>query len=1053
VAAMPNLRGETVAHFAELAPDAMLALDVQGRILWLNAQTERMFGYLRQELIGRPIEIVTPGPSLGCRKDGSRFAIESVLTPVEGREGPITLAVVHEEWWRPAFETSAIGIAMEDISGRFLATNAAYQQMLGYTEAELLNLSSHDITHEDDRGKNITRIEEGLEDHQHPYPLEKRYRRKDGSPIWVRINVSLIPGSDRVPQRFMAIVENITDRKRVEEALQLLHEVTTAASGAPTAEDAAAAYLEKICALRHWELGQVWFPDERGDALQCSPAVFVGPESAREFRAVSLATPMPKGRGLPGRVWAGRAPVWVEDVGKEWSIFRGPAARAAGLKAAFGFPVASGPEMLAVFEFFTAEIREPEPAFLEVVTRLGRHLADILVRKRAEAALKRGEERWHAVFEHSVIGIGVVDHDGRITPNGALIRMLGYTEDELNEIRLINLTHEDDRAETRRLVRQLMAGERRSFHLEKRYRRRDGRIIWVDTTVSFIGETERMDAFFLWVLEDITEQKGAAEALRQSEEQHRLVVETATDAVVTIDESGRILYANSTTARLFGYPASELIGQPLTLLMPESMRRSHEAGFRRYLETGRRNLDWNGMELVGRKRTGEEFSIAVSFTEIVRSGQRVFTGFIRDISEQKQAEEMRAADARRSLVRADVSLALARSEALRDTLQACAESVVRHLEAAFARIWILNEESNVLELQASAGIYTHLDGPHSRVPVGQLKIGVIAKDRTPVLTNDVSRDPRISDKAWATSAGIVAFAGYPLIVRDHVVGVIGMFSYKSLTTHTLDALASVADSIAQGIDFRRAETALHKAQAQLAHVTRLTTMGEMAASIAHEVNQPLAGISANAGACLLWLDRPRPDLEMVKDAVQQIARDGERASDVISRIRGLVRKTDGERTLLDVNVVILQLLPAVRPEIRRHGVHVQTMLSENLPPVHGDRVQLQQVVLNLIMNGVEAMSDVGDGIRELSIGSQPTEIDGHLAVRVSVRDTGCGFAAAEVEQLFEAFYSTKRQGLGMGLSISRSIIEAHGGRLQAAPGANRGAAFEFTLPAADASGS
>ena len=378
---------------------------------------------------------------------------------------------------------------------------------------------------------------------------------------------------------------------------------------------------------------------------------------------------------------------------------------------------------------------------------------------------------------------------------------------------------------------------------------------------------------------------------------------------------------------------------------------------------------------------------------------------------------------------------------------------MRHLDAAFARIWTLNEESNVLELQGSAGMYTHLDGPHSRVAVGELKIGLIAKERKPVLTNDVSHDPRISDKVWAAGAGIVAFAGYPLTVRDHMVGVIGMFSRRSLTTHTLTTLDSVADSIAQGIDLRRAEAALHKAQTHLAHVTRLTTMGEMVASIAHEVNQPLAGISANAGACLLWLDRVHPDLEMVTEAVQQIVRDGERASDVISRIRGLVRKTDAERMLLDVNVVILQLLPAVRPEIRRHGVHVRTMLSDNLPPVHGDRVQLQQVVLNLIMNGVEAMTDVADGIRELSIASQPTEIGGHLAVRVSVRDTGCGLGAGEVERLFEAFYSTKRQGLGMGLSISRSIIEAHRGRLRAAPDARRGAVFEFTLPAADASGS
>ena len=224
-----------------------------------------------------------------------------------------------------------------------------------------------------------------------------------------------------------------------------------------------------------------------------------------------------------------------------------------------------------------------------------------------------------------------------------------------------------------------------------------------------------------------------------------------------------------------------------------------------------------------------------------------------DIEDRKQAEEIRTMQARQAGVRADVSAALSKPAHSGEILRGCTEAIVRHLDAAFARIWTLNKEKNMLELQASAGMYTHLNGPHSRIPVGELKIGLIAQEKKPHLTNDVPNDPRVSDKAWAQNEGMISFAGYPLIVQDRVVGVMAMFARKRLSSGTLDTLASVADSIAQGIERKRTEEALRKTQGELAHVTRVTTFGELAASIAHEVNQPLSGIVTNSHACLRWL--------------------------------------------------------------------------------------------------------------------------------------------------------------------------------------------------------
>ena len=413
-----------------------------------------------------------------------------------------------------------------------------------------------------------------------------------------------------------------------------------------------------------------------------------------------------------------------------------------------------------------------------------------------------------------------------------------------------------------------------------------------------------------------------------------------------------------------------------------------------------------------------------------------------DIEDRKQAEEIRTAQARQAGVRADVSAALSKPADSGEILHGCTEAIVRHLDAAFARIWTLNKEKNILELQASAGMYTHLDGPHSRIPVGKLKIGLIAEEKKPHLTNDVVNDPRVSDKAWAQNEGIVSFAGYPLIVQDRAVGVMAMFARQRLSSATLDTLALVADSIAQGIERKRTEEALRKAQGELAHVTRVMTMGESTASIAHEVNQPLSAIVTNSNACLRWLAGNSPNFDEAREAARRIIRDGNRASEVINRIRALVRKTDTEKVRLDINDTIGEVIALAEGEVRRNSVALRTELADDLPFVMGDRIQFQQVILNLVMNGIEAMASVADRPREFIIRSRQHESD---KVLVAVQDSGIGIDRQNLEKIFDTFYTTKSQGMGMGLAISRSIIENHGGHLWTVPNESPGTTFQFTL--------
>ncbi|HEX8492956.1 MAG TPA: GAF domain-containing protein [Pyrinomonadaceae bacterium] len=314
------------------------------------------------------------------------------------------------------------------------------------------------------------------------------------------------------------------------------------------------------------------------------------------------------------------------------------------------------------------------------------------------------------------------------------------------------------------------------------------------------------------------ERKLAEEARSESEERFRTLAETASDAIITIGEDSRIIYVNRAGQHIFGHTVEEMTGADLTMLMPDYLRQLHRAGLKRYVETGTKHISWDGVELQGLHKDGHEIPVEISFSEFARGGKRYFTGIIRDIRERRRVAEELAESARLANLGADIGAALVQGDSLRDILQRCAETLVNHLDAAFARVWTLNAAENMLELQASAGMYTHLDGAHARVPVGRFKIGLIAEERRAHLTNSVVGDPRVGDQQWAAREGMVAFAGYPLVVDNRLTGVMAMFARHTLTEAALEAMASVANGIALGIERKRAEQLLREQKDALARL-------------------------------------------------------------------------------------------------------------------------------------------------------------------------------------------------------------------------------------------
>jgi signal transduction histidine kinase/ActR/RegA family two-component response regulator len=413
-------------------------------------------------------------------------------------------------------------------------------------------------------------------------------------------------------------------------------------------------------------------------------------------------------------------------------------------------------------------------------------------------------------------------------------------------------------------------------------------------------------------------------------------------------------------------------------------------------------------------------------------------GQVGQFLERKRREARDEEQARLAAFGRDVGLALNRGDPIPDMLHRCAEAMVQHLHGAFARVWTLNEAEGVLELQASAGMYTHTDGPRARVPLGQYEIGRIAQERRPHRTNAVVGDPLFSlDQEWARSEGLVAFAGYPLLVEDRVVGVMALFARRPLSDTTLDAMASVANAIALGVERKRAEEALREADRR---------KDEFLAMLAHELRNPLAPIS-NALHVVRLRGDDRDD--GVREAWEIMERQVEHMVRLVDDLLDVGRITRGKITLqkqpVDVATVVSRAVEGSRPLIdaRRHRLEV--VLPAGPLRVEGDPTRLAQVVWNLLNNSAKYTPEGG----RITLAAERGR--GEVALRV--RDTGMGIPAEALPTIFDLFTQAERTldraegGLGIGLTLVRRLTELHGGAVEAhSEGPGRGSEFVVRLP-------
>ncbi|WP_201456039.1 PAS domain-containing sensor histidine kinase [Bradyrhizobium macuxiense] len=492
----------------------------------------------------------------------------------------------------------------------------------------------------------------------------------------------------------------------------------------------------------------------------------------------------------------------------------------------------------------------------------------------------------------------------------------------------------------------------------------------------------------------------AIEALRNSEAQWREVFEHNPVMYFMVDAAGTVLSVNSFGAAQLGYSVDELLGQSVLIVFAAEDRHLVQDNVSACLDNIGQTHSW---EIRKVRKDGSRLWVRENAKAVRRlDDQLIVLIACEDITQRKQAEN-----------------ALQQSEMYLAEAQRLSHTGSFGWRVASGEI-IWSEE-------------TFRMFGFDKVP--SIKHNTVLQRVHP---DDRARVRRTIDRASSDREDFEH--GYRLLMPDGAIKHVYARAHAVINASgDTEFIGAVTDVTAR----KRAEAELHESQANLAHVTRVTALGELAASIAHEVNQPLAAVVTNAAACLRWLDRAPPDLNEARGAAEAIIKDGKRAGEVIQRVRALVNKTIDQKAPLAINDVINEVIGLVQHELLSHRVSLRLELTPGLPLVPADRIQLQQVILNLVINGIEAMQPVTDRPRELVI---RTRQDDARHILVAVSDCGLGVAAENADRLFDAFFTTKSAGMGMGLSICRSIIDAHGGRLSMAGNAGPGATFQFTLP-------
>jgi PAS domain S-box-containing protein len=679
-------------------------------------------------------------------------------------------------------------------------------------------------------------------------------------------------------------------------------------------------------------------------------------------------------------------------------------------------------------------------------------IREIGERGRIVGALREIEDRYRRVAETTSDVILAAGEDGRILfINSSVEKVFGYKAAEMIGAELTRIMPDFMSRLSEVARRGAEKGQKRAARtgVELKGLRKGGKEISVEVTFGeYAADGKRV---FTGVVRDVTERKRAESARGANETRFQELFDNANDIIYTCDLEGRFTSLNLMAERLIGYKREDVLKMDLDqIVAPEHLKLVRQT----IADMVANNTDNPPYEIEIICKDGRRLPVEINTRLIYENGRAIgIQGIARDMSERKRDERIRQRLSRQAALRADVSDILTSGEiTLRQSLQKCAEAIVTHLDASLARIWLLNDKEQTLDLQASAGIYTRIHGAHTRVPVGKFKIGLIAEEKTPSLTNDLASDSRVGDQEWARREGLVSFAGYPLLMGDRLIGVIAMFAKHRLEPDMLNSLEAVSDKVVQSVQRRWIEEQraafLEREQAarRLAEdASRLKD--DFLAMISHELRAPLTAI-------LGWAQMLRSgalDRASAERALMTIERNAKSQAHLVGDLLDASRIATGKLTLENRPVELMSIVEAavdaVRPSVEAKSLRMQIVLEPWVGPFNGDQERLRQVVWNLLSNAIKFTPQ--GGLIEVRL----ERLEGKALLIVS--DTGQGIDPEYLPYVFDRFSqmdssSRRRQGgLGLGLAIVKHIVELHGGAIYAySRGDGQGSDFMITLPLA-----
>jgi PAS domain S-box-containing protein len=894
----------------------------------------------------------------------------------------------------------AIFIATSD--GLFTDVNVSGERLLGYERGELIGKGVVNILHPEDINRFLVVRESMLEGNARLD--EWTLVRKDGTFIEVEISANML-----LDQCFQAFVRDITERKRMDELSERLarHAALRAdvhavlSSGEKSLQNVLQDTMESI--VRHLDaaFARVWLLDEKREVLQLLASAGIYTRIDGDYSRFEV------GRHKIGEIAAQKKSLFsnaileFEQIDKEW-------AKREQLISFAGFPLIVNDKVTGVAAMFSRSAMPDD--VLEAFESITAVIAQGVERKRAEEQLML----FKYTIDHVEDSAGIIAADARfLFVNDAFCKSLGYTREELLELTVHDIDPNFPKEIWAAHYDNLKA--QKSLAAESIHRRKDGREFPVELSLNFLEYKGKEYSFAFG--RDITERKRGEAELREKQQLLQAIFDNSTMLIYVKDLRGRALLVNRAFEEMLGLTGKDIIGKTEIELWQSSPTLQDNT---QQIIEDYRDLDSEVFE------TGTPAQREESF--IVAGEQRAFLtikcpiyddagepyavcGISTDITERKRAEvELRANQ---------------------QLLQAIFDNITAliHVKDLDGRLLIANRSfENALRLS---------------------KEQIFGKTLYELweLSPALSGDPNPSIDYYRAFDAEALAAGRSL--QKELVSPLGGEERLSLATKCPlfedegepYAVLTLQTDITE---IKRAEKEMRRLQTELEHAGRAITMGALASSIAHEVNQPLAAIVTNGSACLRWLAMDPPDLEEARNALNRITRDGNRAAEVIARTRALLKKAPPQKSALDINEIARETIALAQYEIQKNRILLRTSFSDGLPPAAGDKIQLQQVLLNLLMNGIDALTKAGTGSeRELSV---ETMKDKEKYILIAVKDSGVGLDADSIEKMFEAFYTTKEEGMGMGLSISRSIVEAHGGRLWASRNDKAGMTFQFTLP-------